>query len=196
MFTSKEEFLDLCFMLFTGMTICLAIYAVVPNGIHLREMITGHDVCSQLVIMLRKVDTATNVCPSIHVFATHGVLMAVMRSPRFAGKADAESIFDRTVGTDLPGDRLFETAFGDRPVLRNGACGHHVPLDLSLQLAPRCGQDPDSCTFVKWKSSLPESGEDFLCPFFNMPAYFVYAAAKVVDDCIGGERVLYWNKTG
>ena len=41
MFTSKEEFLDLCFMLFTGMTICLAIYAVVPNGIHLREMITG-----------------------------------------------------------------------------------------------------------------------------------------------------------
>ena len=86
MFTSKEEFLDLCFMLFTGMTICLAIYAVVPNGIHLREMITGHDICSQLVIMLRQVDTATNVCPSIHVFATLGVLLSVMRSPRFTGK--------------------------------------------------------------------------------------------------------------
>ncbi len=86
MFKSKEEFLDICFMLFTGMTICLAIYAVVPNGIHLREMITGHDVCSQLVILLRKVDTATNVCPSIHVFATLCVMMAVFRSPLFDQK--------------------------------------------------------------------------------------------------------------
>ena len=33
MFKSKDEFLDLCFMLFTGMTVCLAIYAVFPNGI-------------------------------------------------------------------------------------------------------------------------------------------------------------------
>ena len=45
-----------------------------------------HDICSQLVIMLRQVDTATNVCPSIHVFATLGVLLSVMRSPRFTGK--------------------------------------------------------------------------------------------------------------
>ncbi len=86
MFKSKDEFLDLCFMLFTGMTICLAIYALVPNGIHLREMITGHDICSRLVVMLRKIDTATNVCPSIHVFATLGVMMAVLRSPEFKKK--------------------------------------------------------------------------------------------------------------
>ena len=86
MFKSKDEFLDLCFMLFTGMTICLAVYAVVPNGINLRQMVTGHDVWSRMVVMLRKVDTATNVCPSIHVFATLGCLMAVLRSPEFRNR--------------------------------------------------------------------------------------------------------------
>lgn len=86
MFKSKDEFLDLCFMLFTGMTICLAIYAVIPNGINLREMVTGHDICSRIVVMLRKIDTATNVCPSIHVFATLCIMMAVLRSPLFVSK--------------------------------------------------------------------------------------------------------------
>ena len=86
MFKSKDEFLDLCFMLFTGMTICLAIYAVFPNGINLREMVTGHDICSRIVVLLRQMDTATNVCPSIHVFATLGIMTAVLRSPLFARK--------------------------------------------------------------------------------------------------------------
>jgi membrane-associated phospholipid phosphatase len=86
MFTSKDEFLDLCFMLFTGMSLCLLIYAIIPNGLSLRQMVTGHDICSRIVVLLRKIDTATNVCPSIHVYATLGIMMSVLRSPRFAEK--------------------------------------------------------------------------------------------------------------
>ena len=75
-----ESFLHVRRMAIIGLTICLAIYALFPNGQLLRRPIVGDDILSQLVILLRKTDTPTNVCPSIHVFMTVNVALAGLRS--------------------------------------------------------------------------------------------------------------------
>ena len=75
-----ESFIHLSRMTIIGLTICLAIYALFPNGQLLRRPIVGDDILSQLVILLRKTDTPTNVCPSIHVFMTVAVALAGVRS--------------------------------------------------------------------------------------------------------------------
>ena len=69
-----ESFIHLSRMTIIGLTICLAIYALFPNGQLLRRPIVGDDILSQLVILLRKTDTPTNVCPSIHVLGAVAVL--------------------------------------------------------------------------------------------------------------------------
>lgn len=68
---SKPEFCRLCIRLFSGMTICLIIYSIVPSGQLLRPDLS-HDqtLLSNLVQQLYLVDSPTNVCPSIHVYNT------------------------------------------------------------------------------------------------------------------------------
>lgn len=70
-YTSKREFYRMCAYEFTGMTICLLIYTLFPNGIQLRlEEITSDNILIDITNILYTADTSTNVCPSIHVFAT------------------------------------------------------------------------------------------------------------------------------
>ncbi|MBP1581073.1 MAG: phosphatase PAP2 family protein [Oscillospiraceae bacterium] len=79
MLKEKTLFLKLCFVMFTGMTICLLIYTIWPNAIDLRQEITRDNLFSQIVALLRTVDTSTNVCPSIHVASTVAVHWAICR---------------------------------------------------------------------------------------------------------------------
>lgn len=81
-----EQYLHLCRMVVVGLTICLAIYAVFPNGQLLRRPIVDDDILSRLVILLRKADTPTNVCPSIHVFMTVSIALASARSRALSGQ--------------------------------------------------------------------------------------------------------------
>lgn len=83
LFHSREEFLNLCFMMFTGMTICLLIYIILPNGLHLRVEITGKNILADIARLLQSIDTPTNVCPSIHVSSTIAICFAVWRSHLF-----------------------------------------------------------------------------------------------------------------
>lgn len=75
-----ESYLYLCRGMLLGLTICLAIYAVFPNGQLLRRPIVGDDLFSEMVRLLRKTDTPTNVCPSIHVFVSTAVAMVAGRA--------------------------------------------------------------------------------------------------------------------
>ena len=75
-----KEFLFLA----TGMTIFLVISTVFPNVQHLRPSVMPRDnVFSSLVMMIYSHDTPTNLWPSIHVYNSLGVMIAVHHSKRF-----------------------------------------------------------------------------------------------------------------
>lgn len=81
---SKNEFYRLCAYEFIGMTICLIIYSLYPNGIELRNNLSSidrHNIFIEVVRFLRNNDTPTNVCPSIHVFATISAHLCLIKSP-------------------------------------------------------------------------------------------------------------------
>ena len=80
----RADFWRLCLPLFAGMTIALAVYVILPNGLDLRPYrIYGSDIFARIVRLLYSTDTATNVCPSIHVFNSVTLMMAYYRSRIF-----------------------------------------------------------------------------------------------------------------
>ncbi|MDK2808239.1 MAG: hypothetical protein PWP24_974 [Clostridiales bacterium] len=83
-FTSREDYYKTCAFLFIGMTICLIIYTVYPTRQNLRPMVfTGQNIWITMIKKLYAFDTATNVCPSIHVFNSIGAHLAIANSARF-----------------------------------------------------------------------------------------------------------------
>jgi membrane-associated phospholipid phosphatase len=61
--------------------------AVFPNGHNLRPRTFPRDnIFTQLIGYLYKADTPTNVLPSIHVYNSVGIMIAVMRSKCFKNK--------------------------------------------------------------------------------------------------------------
>ena len=81
LFQSRTEFLKLCTFLFTGMTICLLIYTILPNGQFLRPLVfKRHNIFTDLVRTIYLLDPSFNVCPSIHCLNSIGVHIAIRRS--------------------------------------------------------------------------------------------------------------------
>lgn len=78
----KEGFMEFALSLIIGLTICLLIYTVFPNAQSLRPEYYPENLFGRLVKMLQGFDTPTNVCPSIHVYSTVAVHIAVMKSSR------------------------------------------------------------------------------------------------------------------
>lgn len=74
-----EDYSRLCKMIFTGLTICLVIYFIFPTGLNLRLASNPHETgfLYNMVVMLRAIDTPTNVCPSIHVMNTVMIFQAI-----------------------------------------------------------------------------------------------------------------------
>lgn len=80
-FTNVKDYYKLCAMLFTGMTVSLLICTVYPNGTDFRPVVDpGKNICSAIVSWLYTTDTCTNVFPSIHVYNSICVHIAVTRS--------------------------------------------------------------------------------------------------------------------
>lgn len=82
-FTSRESFYRVTSYLFIGMTICLIIYTIWPNGQNLRPDLDTLGRDNIFIHILRKLystDTSTNVCPSIHVFNSIGANIAIWKS--------------------------------------------------------------------------------------------------------------------
>ena len=83
----REDFWRLCLPLFSGMTIALACYAVLPTALDLRPYwVPGSDVFAQTVRFLYRTDTSTNVCPSIHCQSSACMAMAFSHSKLAEGK--------------------------------------------------------------------------------------------------------------
>lgn len=86
-FKNKQDYYKTCVFLFTGMTIFLAISTLWPNGHHLRLAAMPRDnIFTQAVAFLWKIDTPTNLWPSIHVYNSLGAHFAVMRSAELKEK--------------------------------------------------------------------------------------------------------------
>ena len=82
-FADRRDFFRLCLFLFSGMTLCLIIYAVWPNGHTLRPDLStiGRDnIFIRTLSRLYTTDTSTNVCPSIHTLNSIGACIAVFHS--------------------------------------------------------------------------------------------------------------------
>lgn len=74
-----QDFSKLCLMIGTGLTACLIIYYFFPTGLNLRLAQNPHNTgfLYNSVVMLRAIDTPTNVCPSIHVMNTVMIFQAI-----------------------------------------------------------------------------------------------------------------------
>jgi len=80
-FKDKDEFYKLILFLFCGMTIFLIISTIFPNGLNLRPLTYERDnIFVDMVKLLHRSDTPTNVLPSIHVFNTLGIMAAIHQS--------------------------------------------------------------------------------------------------------------------
>lgn len=90
---SRQEFIKMAIYLCVGMTIFLIICTVFPNGLHLRPVeFTRDNILIDLVKGLYLTDTPTNVFPSIHVYNSIAVQIAVSKSNCFKHKKLANGI--------------------------------------------------------------------------------------------------------
>lgn len=79
----KQDYYRTCTFLFTGMTVFLIISTLWPNGHHLRPNVMPRDnVFTDLVARLYRMDTPTNLWPSIHVYNSLGAHFAVIKNPK------------------------------------------------------------------------------------------------------------------
>jgi hypothetical protein len=83
---SKKDYYRLCVFLFGGMCICYTIYMIFPNAQNLRPVITEDDIFSRVIQYIYATDTNTNVSPSIHVFNSIAVHIALINCPEFNKK--------------------------------------------------------------------------------------------------------------
>lgn len=79
---SKEDFQNLCLIMFGGMTICLMAYILFPNGLNLRPDSINNNIFGNMVMALQSLDTPSNVCPSIHVSTSVSAAIVAARSKK------------------------------------------------------------------------------------------------------------------
>lgn len=87
-FVSQRDFVKLMSFLIVGMTAYLIICAVFPNGLYdfRPHNIVADDPFTKLVAWLYRTDTSTNVFPSIHVYNSIGVHVAINKSDKIPNK--------------------------------------------------------------------------------------------------------------
>lgn len=89
----RNDFYKLCKFLFTGMTVFLIVSTVYPNGHYLRPHSFARDnLFTDLCRQLYTIDTATNLFPSIHVYNSLSIYLAVKHSELFQNKKYAHVI--------------------------------------------------------------------------------------------------------
>lgn len=80
---NKKEYWQLVITLGIGMTMFILVSLVFPNGQNLRPSLTGDNIFIRLVKYLYRLDTPTNILPSIHVFNSVACCIAIFRHPSF-----------------------------------------------------------------------------------------------------------------
>ena len=97
---SQGESVRMYSYLIIGMSIAVITYFVYPNGLgNFRPAaFPRENVCTDLVRFLYKADTSTNVLPSLHVYNTLVVLVAVFHSKTFGKHHTCVKIITSIIG--------------------------------------------------------------------------------------------------
>ena len=78
-----EGFKNYMIYIGVGFLLIVIFYAIMPNGQNLRpRSFQNSNIMTDIVKLLYKRDTNTNVLPSLHVVGTMGAMFALMKSPR------------------------------------------------------------------------------------------------------------------
>ena len=86
-FKDRNEFYKMAIFTIIGMTVFLIISTIYPNGQDLRPTIFARDnIFVDMVKRLYQGDTPTNIFPSIHVYNSIAVFLAVRNSQSLKGK--------------------------------------------------------------------------------------------------------------
>ena len=81
LFTSRKEFYEASAYMFIGMSMCLFICTIWPNGQNLRiDEFSRDNVCTWIMKIVYSTDTSTNVFPSIHAYNSIGATILVYKS--------------------------------------------------------------------------------------------------------------------
>ena len=80
---NKQEYWQFIGTLGIGMTLFIIISLIYPNGQNLRPELSGDSIFIQLVQYLYKIDTPTNILPSIHVFNSIACCVAIFQHKPF-----------------------------------------------------------------------------------------------------------------
>ena len=106
---SQSEAVRMYSSLIIGMSIAVAIYFIFPNGLgNLRPAeFPRENACTKLVRFLYKADTSTNVLPSLHVYNTLVVLVAVFHSKTFGRYHTAVKVITSVIGALICASTLF-----------------------------------------------------------------------------------------
>lgn len=106
---SQSEAVRMYSYLIIGMSIAVAIYFIFPNGLgNLRPAeFPRENVCTKLVRFLYNADTSTNVLPSLHVYNTLVVLVAVFHSKTFGRYHTAVKVITSVIGALICASTLF-----------------------------------------------------------------------------------------
>lgn len=84
---NKQEYFNLCKILFFGMTVFLIVSTICPNGHQLRPTtFTRDNIFVDMVQLLYANDTATNLFPSIHVYNSLAINSVIWRCEDFKEK--------------------------------------------------------------------------------------------------------------
>lgn len=82
-FTDVDGFYKLAKISFAGMTIFLIVSTIMPNGLAIRPVVFERDnIFVDMVKMLYRTDTPTNVFPSLHVFNSLAACIAIKNSKK------------------------------------------------------------------------------------------------------------------
>jgi len=84
-----ESYDKLCLMMFSGMTFCLILYMVLPNGLDIRptaEAVGRDNIAMQIMQLIWKADASVNVCPSIHCQSSGCMALAFSQSKQAKGR--------------------------------------------------------------------------------------------------------------
>jgi membrane-associated phospholipid phosphatase len=108
-FKDRQEYDRACLFLCTGMTLFLIISTLWPNGHHLRPIsMPRHNIFAALTAVIWRLDTPTNLWPSIHVYNSMGACFALQHTNSLEGK---RGVFVRTGSCLLSASIILSTVF-------------------------------------------------------------------------------------